>query len=41
MLTKNPEVYYKDELLKCDTIEEDVSWLNKNWSTDNPCFFLK
>ena len=33
MLTKNPEVYYKDDLLKCDTIEEEVSWLNKKMAT--------
>ena len=34
MLTKNPEVYYKEELLKCDSIEEEVSWLNKKMATN-------
>ena len=34
LLTKNPEVYYKEELLKCDSIEEEVSWLNKKMATN-------
>ena len=34
LLTKNPEIYYKDELSKYDTIEEAVSWLNKKMSTN-------
>ena len=34
LLTKNPEIFYKEELSKFYTIEEAVSWLNKKMSTN-------